>query len=147
MHLEWQMWKKWLTQSVSSVTCKLNNHTLCCNPMPLNPPITPYLNPPITPYVSKSSYHTLSKSSNHTLCCNPMPLSPPIMNDQSLRLGKAKQLRLKTTREKGKSCFRWDSNPRCSTYQADALPTEPPRQLSWAGRIFKCYAKAKPSLP
>ena len=49
-------------------------------------------------------------------------------------------------REKN-SCLKWDSNPRRSAYQADALPTEPPRQLSWAGRIFKCYAKAKSSLP
>ena len=71
-----------------------------------------------------------------------------IMNNQSLRLGKAKQLRLKTTPlEKRKSCLRRDSNPRRSAHQADALPTEPPRQLSWAGRIFKCYAKAKFSLP
>ena len=65
-------------------------------------------------------------------------------------MGKVKQLRLKTTplsQEKKKSCLRRDSNPRRSAYQADALPTKPPRQPSWAGRIFKCYAKAKSPLP
>ena len=62
------------------------------------------------------------------------------MNDQSLRLGKAKQLCLKTIPEKKKSCLRWDSNPQHSAYQADALPTEPPRQLSWAGQML-CKGK------
>ena len=31
--------------------------------------------------------------------------------------------------------LRWDSNPRHTAYEADALPTELPRQLSWLGRI------------
>ena len=31
------------------------------------------------------------------------------------------------------SCLRWDSNPRHSVLQTDALPTELPRQLSWQG--------------
>ena len=31
------------------------------------------------------------------------------------------------------SCLRWDSNPRHSVLQTDALPTECPRQLSWQG--------------
>ena len=43
------------------------------------------------------------------------------------------------SQEKRKSCLRRDSNPRRSAYQADALPTAPLRQLSWAGRIFECY--------
>ena len=43
--------------------------------------------------------------------------------------------------------LRWDSNPQQCAYRADALPTEPPRQLSWAGRIFKSSTRAKASLP
>ena len=38
--------------------------------------------------------------------------------------------------KKKMSCLRWDSNLQPSAYQADALPTEPLRQLSWAGRIL-----------
>ena len=38
------------------------------------------------------------------------------------------------------SCLRRDLNPQCPAYYADALPTEPSRQLSWAVRIFKVYA-------
>ena len=36
-----------------------------------------------------------------------------------------------------KELLRWDSNPRhtCTAYEANALPTELPRQLSWLGRI------------
>ena len=34
-----------------------------------------------------------------------------------------------------KELLRWDSNPRHTAYEADALPTELPRQLSWLGRI------------
>ena len=30
-----------------------------------------------------------------------------------------------------KKLLRWDSNPRHTAYEADALPTEQPRQLSW----------------
>ena len=49
--------------------------------------------------------------------------------------------------EKKKSCLGRDSNPRCSAFQADALPAEPPRQLSWAGRIFKVYTRQMASFP
>ena len=42
----------------------------------------------------------------------------------------------KATTPKRMSCLRRDSNLRHSAYQADTLPTEPPRQLSWAGRIL-----------
>ena len=45
------------------------------------------------------------------------------------------------------SCLRRDSNPQHTAYHGDALPTEPPRQLSWADRIFNVYARAKVSLP
>ena len=70
------------------------------------------------------------------------------MNNQSLRQGKAEQPCLKITlfaQEKEISCLRWYLNPQHSVYQADALPTEPPRQLSWAGQIIKCYARANVS--
>ncbi len=54
----------------------------------------------------------------------------------------------KATAPEDNSLFlRQDLNQQRSAYQADTLPTDPPRQLSWAGRIFKCYAKAKASLP
>ena len=39
-------------------------------------------------------------------------------------------------------CLRWDSNPRPSAFQAMLLPTEPPRQLSWLGRILHTNQKA-----
>ena len=32
-----------------------------------------------------------------------------------------------------KKPLRWDSNPHHTAYEADALPTELPRQLSWLG--------------
>ena len=35
-----------------------------------------------------------------------------------------------------KELLRWDSNPRHTAYEADALPTELPRQLSWLGRMW-----------
>ena len=34
---------------------------------------------------------------------------------------------------KNESCLRWDSNPRHTVLQTDALPTELPRQPSWQG--------------
>ena len=34
-----------------------------------------------------------------------------------------------------KELLRWDSNPQHTAYEADDLPTELPRQLSWLGRI------------
>ena len=34
-----------------------------------------------------------------------------------------------------KELLRWDSNPRHTAYEADALPTELPRQFSWLGQI------------
>ena len=49
-----------------------------------------------------------------------------------------KKERMKDTWGNGKlineSCLRWDSNPRYSVLQTDALPTELPRQPSWQGR-------------
>ena len=64
------------------------------------------------------------------------------------RQGK-EQLRLKTAifSQRKMSCLRWNSNPRHTAHCADDLPTELPRQLSWAGRILKCYTRAQPSLP
>ena len=41
------------------------------------------------------------------------------------------------------SCLRRDLNQQHTAYRADALPTEPPRQLSWAGRIFTGHARTK----
>ena len=35
--------------------------------------------------------------------------------------------------EEKKELLRWDSNPRHTAYEAVALPTEIPRQLSWLG--------------
>ena len=37
---------------------------------------------------------------------------------------------------KNESCLRWDSNPRHSVLQTDALPTELPRQLSWQDHMY-----------
>ena len=50
-------------------------------------------------------------------------------------ISERKKERKTDTRDNGKmkneSCLRWDSNPRHSVFQTDALPTELPRQLSW----------------
>ena len=63
--------------------------------------------------------------------------------NQLMRQDKAKQIRLKTTPLETMSCLRRDSNSQCSAYYmyVDALPTEPPRQLSWAGQIFEVYTR------
>ena len=45
------------------------------------------------------------------------------------------------------SCLKWDSNLQCSVYQADPLPTEPLKQLSQTGQIFKDYTRQRVSLP
>ena len=39
------------------------------------------------------------------------------------------------SRENEKELLRWDSNPQHTAHEADALPTELSRQLSWLGRI------------
>ena len=44
------------------------------------------------------------------------------------------------------SCLRRDLNPQYTAYHADGLPTELLGQLSWAGRIFNGYGRAKASL-
>ena len=41
------------------------------------------------------------------------------------------------------SCLKRDLNPQHTAYCADALPTKPPKQLSWAGQILKGYTRAK----
>ena len=55
----------------------------------------------------------------------------------SERKKERKKERKTDTRDNGKmkneSCLRWDSNPRHSVFQTDALPTELPRQLSCQG--------------
>ena len=55
-------------------------------------------------------------------------LASAYMNGQSLRQGKATTPEGQSIfpRDK-KSCLRQDSNPQHSVYQADTLPTEPPR--------------------
>ena len=40
-----------------------------------------------------------------------------------------------------KELLRWDSNPRHTAYEADALPTELLRQLSWMGPIKAIQGK------
>ena len=44
-----------------------------------------------------------------------------------------------------KELLRWDSNPRHTAYEADALPTELPRQLSWLGQIKAVQGKGNQS--
>ena len=44
-----------------------------------------------------------------------------------------------------KELLRWDSNPRHTAYEADALPTELLRQLSWLGRIKAIQVKGNQS--
>ena len=44
-----------------------------------------------------------------------------------------KERHLRQWKNENESCLRWDSNPRHSVLQTDALPTELPRQLSWQG--------------
>ena len=44
-----------------------------------------------------------------------------------------------------KELLGWDSNPRHTAYEADALPTELPRQLTWLGRIKATQCKGNQS--
>ena len=44
-----------------------------------------------------------------------------------------------------KELLRWDSNPRHTAYEADALPTELLRQLSWLDRIKAIQGKGNQS--
>ena len=46
-------------------------------------------------------------------------------------------INLNSSHFKEKKLLRWDLKPRHMAYEADALPTELPRQLSWLGQI-KC---------
>ena len=46
---------------------------------------------------------------------------------------KKKERHLMHWQNENESCLRWDSNPRHSVFQTDALPTELPRQPSWQG--------------
>ena len=69
------------------------------------------------------------------------------MNDQSLRQGKAASTPEDNffSREKEElPQVRFQTRDVLHTRQT--LPTEPPRQFSWAGRTFKNYARAKVSL-
>ena len=47
--------------------------------------------------------------------------------------------------EEEKELLRWDSKPQHTAYEADALPTELPRQLSWLDRIKAIQGKGKQS--
>ena len=44
-----------------------------------------------------------------------------------------------------KELLRWDSNTQHTAYEADALTTELPRQLSWLGRIKAIQGKGNQS--
>ena len=44
-------------------------------------------------------------------------------------------------KRKRRACLRQDSNPQCSAYQADTLPTEPPRQHVHVNSVNKTKAK------
>ena len=44
-----------------------------------------------------------------------------------------------------KELLRWDSNTQHTAYEADALTTELPRQLSWLGRIKAIQGKGNRS--
>ena len=44
-----------------------------------------------------------------------------------------KERHLRQWKNENESYLRWDSNPRHSVLQTDALPTEHPRQPSWQG--------------
>ena len=59
-----------------------------------------------------------------------------------LNQSKAKQLTLFFHGKLKKELLRWDLNPRHTTYEADALPTELPRQLSCLGRIKAIIIRA-----
>ena len=49
-----------------------------------------------------------------------------------------KERNLRQWKNENESCLRWDSNPRHSVLQTDALPTELPRQPSWQGPNQTC---------
>ena len=67
-----------------------------------------------------------------------------------LDLRKSKQgntinLNISFSMENEKELLRWDLNPQHTAYEADALPTELPRQLSWLGRIKVIQGKGNQS--
>ena len=47
--------------------------------------------------------------------------------------------------EMKKEPLRWDSNPRHTAYEADALPNELPRQFRWLGQIKAIQSKGNQS--
>ena len=49
--------------------------------------------------------------------------------------GSTTNMNISFSMENKKELLRWDSNPQYTAYEADALPTELPRQLSCLGRI------------
>ena len=58
-----------------------------------------------------------------------------------VRPGNTTNLNIFFSIENKKELLRWDSNPRHTAYEADALPTELPRQLCWLGRIKAVQGK------
>ena len=77
------------------------------------------------------------------------PLLQPVLRNVSLKKSLKNRKKDKTTfgqfsGSKSRDAFHgWDSNQRHTAYHADALPAEPPRQLSWADRIFEVYTRAR----
>ena len=60
-----------------------------------------------------------------------------VIRDVERKKARKKRKKERKTHEamenENESCLRWDSNPRHSVLQTDALPTELPRQPSWQG--------------
>ena len=59
--------------------------------------------------------------------------------------GNTTNMNISFSMEKEKELLRWDSNPQYTAYEADALPIELPRQLSWLGRIKAIQGKGNQS--
>ena len=59
--------------------------------------------------------------------------------------GNTTNLTISFSMEMKKELLRWDSNPRHTAYEVDALPTELSRQLSWLGRIKAIQGKGNQS--
>ena len=55
------------------------------------------------------------------------------LHDVTGDVERKKERHLRQWKNENESCLRWDSNPRHSVLQTDALPTELPRQPSWQG--------------
>ena len=101
-----------------------------------------------TVYISSSSSHLASctvvpgplveqkrRGGAYPLICGQLHCTWELLD---LHTSKSKQYDLNISFFHGKrkkGLLRWDSNPRHTAYEADALPTELPRQLSWLGRI------------